>query len=797
MNILERKTLLESMNSVNNILNTNYITGDIKRYLNSFIRPSIYYYIPNDAINTLYNISCDAKLSNTPLKRFNLQNEVLDKYGFKPLASGTSRRTFYSIYDPNIIIKLGSDLIGRSDNLSENIIQELLLPFCPKILDVDPTGSVMLAERVETMTEKEYKEVWINEIFDLVESLYQLGYLFEDVGLYSFKNWGVRIGFGPVILDFPYLYQIDWDKMICDKEDPITHKKCGGKIGYNYEEVMSEIICYKCKSRYSAKYLSKPITGKTLESILGRNKKMKKSYDIPVIVVKGNKVVFNPSAPNTVAQQSSTTMQELNIIPANPIKSENIQQQEQPVTAVPNQYEQQFNPQQPVPSYYNNISQQPNFPFYNPQQFNPNQCPPIYPTVPNQFYQAKQQAQSSDAKKVLFNIVPEKSSPVEEKKPIIYPKPMKNDIIRFLRKLENDYSTETALFIADLLSIKYIPKAELETESRKPSNNEIAVPFPDNKQQVTSTNTQQSQYATINTMVNPNRVETVIAPPTTQPALKVEDPNHWNNLKTNINHEPSPVVAVEENKPTTGLEIVKPMTAEEIEAQEAKNRQEKGILGFPGTPLVDSTRFKEAIPRIKAMVEQRFNNFVLLSDSEQQSFQLARDITRFIEDDLMALNHDNGKGILVIATRTTDTHNKDCYNIKVTNYGSVVFSTVLYPEEKVDQTNPIPNNPPLNQEAVVEDDKDDFFISVQELTQVFSDACKKFDVSKYSSVAEAKHNLIEFLYKEAVKIYRGNLPVPRALKEATAYVNQVVTFSDKKKEEARQVPKQNTVAHAL
>lgn len=231
-------------------------TMDVTAYWNTLTRPPIKAYLPDWVVQKLYEYMTSARLINNPSLRFKLTNELLLPWGFKPLASGTNRRAFYCTYDPGIIIKIASDAVGQKDNQSEFVIQQMLKPFCPKIFDVAGDGAVLLSERGEPMTEHDYKFVWAEEIFDLLFSLLARGYILEDVGSNFYKNFGIRMGFGPMLWDFPYVYKLDWRKLICQKPDPITGQPCGGEIDYDYHKGMSEIVCTRCGARYSAKYLA-------------------------------------------------------------------------------------------------------------------------------------------------------------------------------------------------------------------------------------------------------------------------------------------------------------------------------------------------------------------------------------------------------------------------------------------------------------------------------------------------------------------------------------------------------------
>lgn len=835
MNILERKANIAAKQSIADLLGRSLIIEDINDYLKNFIRPPIYSYIPNTVINQLYQISCDYKLANNPKKRFDLQNDILAPYRFKPLASGTSRRAFYCTYDPNIIIKLGSDMIGRSDNISEYSMQHILSPLCTKILDVDPTGSVMLAERVDVMTENDYKD-WVEDIFLFIESFYRIGYIFEDIGLYSFKNWGIRLGFGPVLLDFPYIYQVDWDKMICNRIDSTTHKKCGGIIGYNYESVLSEIICHKCHARYSAQYLAKQqFTGQMLEKLLGRKKTMfTNQRNIKVAVARGNQIVFDPDAPkkpnkNTQPQPLEYQIQQnpTPIVPDPRGTGYTVNETNQPTYII----QKPDNFANPIPPFISNDQ----FYFrFNPERLDISQriellqkspiweklSPVDRPSVRDNGYDLH--AKLSSIESIFANSLPytlpdyklktaPPTIPVQQpkivtqqtpsietakdyeayvkdgRKYIFYPKPLKNDLIQTVKNIEKNYGTDIALLISSKLEIEYIPQSQWQNTRKS----EIAVqkPFPTTIQQTpppppTPAQPAQFNYPTINTMNRMNRVQTVIAPATKPVSLKVENTDYWSTIKQNEIQMPNVPVNVEEPHPTSNLEILKPMTPEEIEAQEFKSRHETGILGYPGVPVVDTARAKEAIPRIKAMVEARFNNFILDNDSEKQSFMLSQGITRFISEDMKHIMNDDGKGLLVIATRSVDTHNKDCFNIRVLNYNAFIFSAVLYPME----------DSPTQQIMPVKEEESEMTVPIDELTAFFEENTKTFNASQYKTKEEVKRALIEYLYKKASSIFKGRITVPCAMKEATAYVNQVVNI---KESNSAPAPKENTVAGAL
>ena len=269
MNIKEREQKLSQLGDLNRLAVENgqsTANAKIDFDWNKLIRPQVYSYLPPNAIQELNSIVSSARLMNKPTVKYDLVNKLLYQYGFRPLNSGTNRRTFYNVMDPGIVIKLASDRVGRSDNISEFNLQGILKPSCPKTFDVTPDGLVALVERVEPMSESEYKDIYGGVIFDIIYSFLREGYIMEDVGGNFYKNWGIRYGFGPVLLDYPYIYEIDWTKLKCRKVDPITNQVCNGWLDYDYDKGLSEIVCTKCGARYSAKSLAKLIPSKAFNN---------------------------------------------------------------------------------------------------------------------------------------------------------------------------------------------------------------------------------------------------------------------------------------------------------------------------------------------------------------------------------------------------------------------------------------------------------------------------------------------------------------------------------------------------
>lgn len=382
-----------------------------------------------------------------------------------------------------------------------------------------------------------------------------------------------------------------------------------------------------------------------------------------------------------------------------------------------------------------------------------------------------------------------------------WPRNLKNDIIQWLRRIEETHGTDISLMIAKRLEIEYIPKEAWQERSKPPVNPN---PIPPSQAQINSSPMpQQLRYPanTINTLVHHNPVETIIAPPHKPQALNVEDPNYWQRFKYETANNPieSPVQQpVDPNRPTTGLFVMQPKTPEEIEAEEMKKMNSNVLMGYPGTAGVDTARFKEYMPRIKRMVEQRFSDFTLSNDGERQAFQLSHDIGKFIADDVKKIMNDDGKGLVVSAVRTVDHQNKDCYVVQATNYKSPLFQVTLYPHtEQVDQSISQDMQQPTQPSQPKEDP---LKIPESELISFFERALKKFDSTRYETADMVKKGVIAYLGTALHSAFKDKITVARAINEATAYVKNAVNIEDmqtKKSNETQQPAQQQIVSAAL
>lgn len=64
------------------------------------------------------------------------------------------------------------------------------------------------------------------------------------------KVVAVRYGYGPVLLDYPFIYKLDGNKLFCNKVDPSTNEPCNGEI--DYDVGFNHLVCTRCGKIYLA-----------------------------------------------------------------------------------------------------------------------------------------------------------------------------------------------------------------------------------------------------------------------------------------------------------------------------------------------------------------------------------------------------------------------------------------------------------------------------------------------------------------------------------------------------------------
>lgn len=212
------------------------------------------YYLDPMAIFQLNKIATSVKYQSKPKQKYAMMDQILNPYGFRRITSGTNRAIYKQLDDQRIVLKVALDAVGIRDNPAEYYNQNFLKPFVTKCFDVSPCGTVGIFERVQPIMKKDEFLSISDDVFALINEM--IGkYILDDIGTNFFMNYGLREGFGPVLLDFPYMYELDGRKLHCGNINPFTSEVCNGDI--DYDDGFNNLICTKCGKIYLATELEK------------------------------------------------------------------------------------------------------------------------------------------------------------------------------------------------------------------------------------------------------------------------------------------------------------------------------------------------------------------------------------------------------------------------------------------------------------------------------------------------------------------------------------------------------------
>lgn len=202
-------------------------------------------------ITELNKICMSKRLSARPKEKFAMINDIMVRRGFKKLAAGTNRIAFKFLEDQSFVVKVAFAKTALSDNFRELQNQQLLKPFVTKVFEVSPCGTVGLFERVNPISNREQFMSIAPDVYDIIINHLLGKYVIDDIGSQYFMNWGVRSGSFPVLLDFPYVFELDGSKLYCNCPDPASKFGfCGGDI--DYDDGFNHLVCQKCGKKYLA-----------------------------------------------------------------------------------------------------------------------------------------------------------------------------------------------------------------------------------------------------------------------------------------------------------------------------------------------------------------------------------------------------------------------------------------------------------------------------------------------------------------------------------------------------------------
>lgn len=241
-------------------------------------------------ISQLRKIATD-KVVTSLKKKLPMIHDIMTNRGFIKLSGGTNRVVYIHRSYPDIVVKIAFDKTGINDNPAEYRLQKIISPICTKCYEMSDCGTVGLFERVQPITNIEMYNTVRKDIKFLISCIINIGYVLADVGDSFFMNWGIRSGFGPVLLDYPNIHRIDKTKLKCDKilEDGI--QRCNGEICYDDKDDF--LICSRCGKQYTSKDIALDIIDDRLHFKYEKPKKERSKMEFIIERSNGQDNRFN------------------------------------------------------------------------------------------------------------------------------------------------------------------------------------------------------------------------------------------------------------------------------------------------------------------------------------------------------------------------------------------------------------------------------------------------------------------------------------------------------------------------
>lgn len=250
--------------------------------------PILYLMTPQD-IDYIKNLILSPRYSGNNKYKMEKIDEVMHYRGFSRFAGGTNRLVYVHPAAPNAVFKVAIDSVGINDNPAEFRNQNFLKPYCCKVFECTPCGTIASFEKVDRITTFEEFYTIADDYYYIIVNVILGKYVMDDIGIDYFMNVGIRVGCYPVLLDFPYLFELDGRKLeCCNVLD--DGRVCGGEI--DYDGGFNKLICKKCGRVYRARDLAKPPKeggillrqkgGRRMKLEITRGSKVVKTYDTTI-----------------------------------------------------------------------------------------------------------------------------------------------------------------------------------------------------------------------------------------------------------------------------------------------------------------------------------------------------------------------------------------------------------------------------------------------------------------------------------------------------------------------------------
>lgn len=220
-------------------------------------RSLIIKYFTKDIYIELMRITMIADADNN--EKGTLIKELLRKNDipFTGLGSGTNRM---AVLIEGYAVKIALDKDGMIDNRREMLYSKQLQPYVVKVYESTPNGLIAVTEFVEIFTLAEYHEHQddMREILSIISKQFLIG----DVGITgkNYVNWGTRNDGTICILDFAYIYSVQYRIFSC---------ACSDDSLLQYDKNFVNLNCPICGRKYTFGEVRRKITKAQQEKEIG------------------------------------------------------------------------------------------------------------------------------------------------------------------------------------------------------------------------------------------------------------------------------------------------------------------------------------------------------------------------------------------------------------------------------------------------------------------------------------------------------------------------------------------------
>ncbi len=213
-------------------------------------RSMIFEYISFDLFVEMNRVTMEPTMDNN--EKGSKIKALLTTYGvpYTSLGSGTNRM---AVLIDGYAMKIALDKDGMIDNMREFIYAQVLYPYVVKVYECNFGGFISISEYVSIFTLDDF-HTYQDEMRNILEDI-SSSFLIGDVGITgrNYVNWGIREDGTICMLDFAYIYSVDYKLFTCS---------CDGETLLCYDKDYVNMRCPRCGRKYTFGQIRKKVTKK-------------------------------------------------------------------------------------------------------------------------------------------------------------------------------------------------------------------------------------------------------------------------------------------------------------------------------------------------------------------------------------------------------------------------------------------------------------------------------------------------------------------------------------------------------